>query len=328
MSEVKSVIWLRLDSIGDAVLSSSMLPYVKEKFGEAKITVVCQEHICELYKFCPVVDNIITSPSEYRNGWKSEVRHKEVLEKIRAKNPDVLLNSVFSMHYLSDMKGLEFIPKRYAIRNHYKTKYTDFISMGVKSKKELDYHCDFLKGLGIAVNSLTPQVWLTQDDRKFASKTFQRFNIDPKKVIVLFIGTREAVKTYNRSGEALRGVCKKFGCSVVGVGTAGEYKAIQKELNVIGGGINLSGKLTLRQTAAIIEQCRLTIGPDTGFSHIACAVQIPNVVILGGSYGYRFFPYSNFTSIVNVLNEDGSIRNVKSIPPDKIAKAVEKALNS
>lgn len=328
MCGVKDIIWLRLDSIGDAVLSSPMLPYIKGKFGNAKITVVCQEHIRELYEYCPAVDDVITSPSERSGGWGNELRHKEVLNRIKAKNPDILLNSILSTHRLSDMKGLDFIPKRYAFRNFCEIKYTNLISTRAESKSELDHHCDFLGGLGIVVDSLTPQMWLTNNDRVFALKTFQHFNIDPKKTIVLFVGTRENIKIYDRCGDVLKEVCKEFEYNVVTVGTSREYKMNQHCLDVIGRGINLSGKLTIRQIAAVIEKCQLTVGPDTGFSHIACAVQTSNVVIFGGNEGYRFFPYSNLTTLVSIFNGNDIVKNVKSIPPNIITKAIKKVLSN
>jgi len=324
---IKSIIWLRLDSIGDAVLSSSMLPYVKKKFGEAKITVVCQKYICELYELCPVVDSIIASPSEYGSNWKSETRRREVLEKIKAKNPDILLNSVYSIHCLSDIKGLEFIPKRYAVKNHGKTEYTNFTPIRTESKNELDYHCDFLRGLGIEVSSLQPQIWIGEGDMQKARSLLQ--GVDLNKLIVLAAGARIYSEYCDKYGEALRGICRDLGYCIVAVGSGRHHNTNQKHLNVAcPNGRNLSGKTTLRESAAIIKLAKLAVGGDSGPNHIACAVGTPNVVVLGNSYGYRFFPYSNLTSIVNVLNKDGSIRNVKSIPPDKIAKAVEKALNS
>jgi len=47
------------------------------------------------------------------------------------------------------------------------------------------------------------------------------------------------------------------------------------------GVINLTGKTTLRQMAALMAQCRLYFGPDTGAWHLASALNLPNVVYMG-----------------------------------------------
>ena len=334
--EYKSIIWLRLDSIGDAVLSSSMLPHIKAKYPEAKITVVCQRHVAELYEHCPFVDDIITTPTEancsiFQNG----SQHLEVLTKIKDKCPDLLLNSVYSVHYLSDMNDLEFIPERFAFRNVEIANYTNIISLTNPELLELNKHLKFLESLDIKTNSLEPQIWLTEEDKKFALGIFQKFNLSPEKVIVLFAGARVIEKTYDQCGESVKRVCEEFGYKVITVGTKEEYAMNQKSLDVIGEGINLSGELTIRQTAAIIEQCRMTVGPDTGFSHVACAVQTPNVVILGGGYKNRFFPYSNLTSVISIPMDcwgcnyqckGRELNCLRLISPDMVEKGIRKVL--
>ncbi len=61
--------------------------------------------------------------------------------------------------------------------------------------------------------------------------------------------------------------------------------------------VNLSGKTTLLQAAAILRRCRLAVGAETALAHIACAVSTPNVVLLGGGHFGRFMPYSALTTV-------------------------------
>ncbi len=71
-----NIVWLRPDAIGDNVLASSMLPFIKQHFLSAYIHVICQEHIAEIYHACPYVDEVIafnrgrllSNDIEYRNS--------------------------------------------------------------------------------------------------------------------------------------------------------------------------------------------------------------------------------------------------------------------
>jgi heptosyltransferase-2 len=58
--------------------------------------------------------------------------------------------------------------------------------------------------------------------------------------------------------------------------------------------IDLVGQTTLRQTAAVLEQCDLYVGNDTGPLHIAAAAGTPVVVVmshpLGGDPTWRYSP--------------------------------------
>jgi hypothetical protein len=50
--------------------------------------------------------------------------------------------------------------------------------------------------------------------------------------------------------------------------------------------------------AALLRRCRLYVGAESAGAHIACAVGVPNVVLLGGGHFGRFMPYSAHTSAV------------------------------
>ena len=296
-NRIKNILWVRTDSIGDAVLSSSMLPYVHQVFAGAQITVVCQAHIAPLYEACPFVDRIIIVPSEHK--WQSRAQYEAVIKNIQELHPDILLNSTFATHGLADIPGLEFIPKRVAFRNVRWASYTDIIPTSNRQKPELERHCDFLRGLGADVSSLKPQVWITDEDEQFAEKTFKKYDLRPERTVALFAGARTEHKFYSHYGEALRGICGEAGYNVIALGAAKDYKLNQQNLESIGmDGTNLSGKVSLRQAAAILKRCRLAVGTDTALAHISCAVETPNVILLGGAHFGRFMPYSPLTSVV------------------------------
>jgi len=274
-----------------------MLPYVRERFGGARITVVCQAHIAPLYEACPFVDRIITVPSEHK--WQSRPQYEAVIKEIQKVQPDILLNSTFATHGLADIRGLEFIPRRVAFRNVKWASYTDIIPTDNRQKPELQRHCDFLRALGADVSSLQPQVWITEEDEQFAEKTFKKYALRPEQTVALFAGARTEHKVYKHYGKALRAICKKVGYTVIALGAAKDYELNQQNLNSLGvDSVNLSGQTTLRQAAGILKHCHLAVGADTALAHISCAVETPNVILLGGAHFGRFMPYSRFTSIV------------------------------
>lgn len=298
-NRIKSVLLVRTDSIGDAILSSSMLPYVRKRFDGARITVLCQEHIAELYEFCPFIDRIITVPSEHK--WQSGAQYESLIREIQKTEPDILLNSTFSVHGLSDIKGLEFVPKRLAFRHGMGVSYTDIIPTDRQTKPELARHCDFLRGIGIDVCSLEPVMWITSEDEQFADEIFKKYGFEPAHTIALFAGARVKHKIYEHYGLALRDICRKSGYMVVALGAEDDYEINQRNLEAADiFGANLSGQITLRQTASILKRCRLAVGADTAIAHIACVVKTPNVILLGGAHFGRFMPYSPLTTVVSL----------------------------
>lgn len=332
---VRRIVWLRTDSIGDALLSASMLPHIQRRFDDARITVVCQQHIAELYESCPHVETVITVPCEHR--WESDAQYRQFLGKIRAGNPDVLLNSTWATHGMADLAGLEFIPRRIALRQVRNAAYTQILPTDPAPMPELHRHRDFLRGLGIEVDSLMPAVWLTNEDEQFADHLLRQHGLDPERTVALFAGTRTPHRQYEYYGQAIRSVCAENRLSILALGGAGDLGVNQRNMIASGaGGLNLSGRCTLRQTAALLRRCRLAVGAETGLAHLACAVGTPNVILLGGGHFGRFMPYSPLTTIaalpLDCYGCDWKCRHpcihcVRDLDPGVLAYAFRQALS-
>ena len=179
--------------------------------------------------------------------------------------------------------------------------YTDIIPTGKKLKPELATHCDFLRGIGVYVCSLEPEMWITSSDKQFADEIFKKYGFEPSRTIALFAGARTGHRLYENYGRALHDICRKSGYTIVALGAEDDYEINQRNLEAAGiFGVNLSGQMTLRQTAAILKCCRLAVGAETALAHIACAVKTPNVILLGGGHFGRFMPYSPLTTAVSL----------------------------
>lgn len=57
--------------------------------------------------------------------------------------------------------------------------------------------------------------------------------------------------------------------------------------------VDLSGMTTLPQLAAIVKNSRIFVGSESGPLHIATAVGIPTIGIVGGGHPFRFYPWGN-----------------------------------
>ncbi len=310
-NDIRKILWIRTDSIGDAVLAMSMLPHVKEKYPQARITVLCQDHIAELYETCPHTDNIITfNRSQSMNN---EEYRQSILNELQAVQADICINSVYSRDVLSDYFALSsgsgttialngdisnMSAKELTIINE---KYTLIIPSPGQFRQELQRHRDLLSGLEIKSADLDLSLPLTESDFSFADKILALHGLVPNQTIILFAGAQYEVRLYDHYGEALSNLCKENGFSVVALGTSKDFIINQRNLRATGVRcVNLSGKLSLRQSAALISRCRLAVGAETGLAHIACAVNTPNIILLGGGHFGRFMPYSPLTSAVSL----------------------------
>jgi glycosyltransferase involved in cell wall biosynthesis/ADP-heptose:LPS heptosyltransferase/Flp pilus assembly protein TadD len=345
-THIKSLLFLRPDSIGDNVMAASMLPHLKERYRAAKITVFCQQRVAELYEASPLVHSVIGFDplKAYRNQQYRDL----ILQRLKSLGADLALNPLYSREPLYDLFAIGSgartrvafhgnlcnIPEEVRDRND--GYYTVVIGDDGAPRTEMDYHRHYLAALGIAAPPLTPLLWTTADDEQHADEFFAANGLVPARSVALLPCGQWGEKTYSHYGEALADICREHELTVLAIGTSGEAQAAANILAAIGAPAhNLAGATTLRQSAAILKRCRLAIGADTGTAHIACAVGTPQVVILGGGHFGRFFPYCALTSVVSLplacyqCNWScgyGRAHCLRDVDPAVLARAVTEAL--
>ncbi|NJD38926.1 MAG: glycosyltransferase [Geobacter sp.] len=346
ITKVDRILWVRPDSIGDNVLSASMLPYIRQKFPDSIITVFCQKHVAELYENSPFVDAVLCF--ERTRAKHSEIYRALVSHKLQSVTADYAFYSLYSRDPLYDLFTIHSGARKLiahngdlcvidaTLRNKFNAYYSQIIPSEGTLKPELERHRDYLKGLGIEASALEPVVWTSAEAETFADEFFQIYNLSPERSVALFCGAQSGKRIYSYYGTALAPVCQEKHLTLIALGTASEYSLNQYAIDSSGvSGINLCGKLTLLQTAAIVKRCCLAVGAETGTAHIACAVGTPQVIILGGGHFGRFMPYSHLTSIVflplDCYNCDWKCRFptvhcVKTISPRVITEAVRETL--
>ena len=88
-------------------------------------------------------------------------------------------------------------------------------------------------------------------------------------------------------------ILKKFDANIFLIGTNlhyknyGELEEINKDKIV-----NIAGKFSILESACIVKKSDVFIGNDSGFTHIAKALNVPHVGIIGGGSYNHFFPYN------------------------------------
>ncbi|MEO0272295.1 MAG: glycosyltransferase family 9 protein [candidate division WOR-3 bacterium] len=303
----KTLLWVRTDSIGDNLLSLFMLPYLKRVYNISNLIVLCRTDSEELYQTCPYVNQIITFDS-HLNNINDKYLHN-LLSRINNIKIDIAINPVHSSTELSHILTLNsgarckigFIGDFLCIEPMKKKFYMSYYDYLVPSESHLEIkkNCDFLKYIGIDDVKPFFDIWLTQEDIKWADTFFAENNLDPEKTVALFAGAQHPHRYYFNYGKAIGEVCNEEGLKIVALGSKKDYKVNEINLkDVQVPYVNLCGKTTFRQAVAVISKCRIALGSETSLAHVACFVGTPNVILLGGGSFGRFMPYSPLTTIV------------------------------
>ncbi len=302
------ILWIRTDSIGDAVLSMDMLPRISDHFPGASITVVCQDMTAPLYEACLHVSAVITY--NRTKALSEEGYLHEIIRRVAEVGADWCLHSVHSREALGDLwvkasgaqerVGFGGDLCNMTEEEHHRLDgiYTRLLPPLEAHALELDRHKSFLDTLGIPSANLMPRVWITDADRVRAREILATQGLEPSHTVALFPGAQYAPRRYARYGEALSSLVSEEGLRVVVLGSAGEREFCQEQIQALPGNhVNLAGELTLRESIALLGLVRMAVGAESGLAQACIAVGTSHAVLIGGGHFGRFLPYSPLTTL-------------------------------
>jgi ADP-heptose:LPS heptosyltransferase len=168
---------------------------------------------------------------------------------------------------------------------------------------EIEIYDRVLDFYGLEHAPCAPYMPVGDEARAKARRIWSETGFAPDKTIAAFAAAGTPARDYPLLGAALAPVCKQYGFTVLTLGGKGREREINR--NVVDmlrkqgvPAVDFSGRLQLAESAALLADCRLAAGVDTSLAHIACALSVPNVVVLGGGHFGRFIPYAAETTAV------------------------------
>lgn len=288
---VRGVNW-----VGDAVMTMPALRALKLANNNSRITLLVKPWVSPLFEKDPNVDEIILYKDEYKS-----IAGKLRLSKILREKKfcmAVLFQNAFDAAILALLSG---IPERIGYsRDGRGLLLTKAIEFDDNSKKlhHIDYYLDLLDRSGFKTKKYQPWIYLTLNERIEARNRLRDLK---QPVIAINPGaTYGSSKRWHpeRFAEVAVRVIHELNGSVVILGGPSETGIAEEIIKLISSQfsaclpvgkvlssqlLNLSGKTSLRELAAVISECDLLITNDSGPMHVGYAVGTPIVAIFGST---------------------------------------------
>ena len=288
---------MRLDGIGDTILTSGFIREVRANFPRAHITLLVHSDVRPVVEFCPYVNEVLTLDRKLFNG-----NFVEVMERTAVFCRDNLWQKKFSIAFSPRWHNDTFPyllttwlsgarerigygsypfdnwqgapPPEVAAQDNF------LLTKKIVTPKSIVHDADknfyLLRAAGFKVKKTHMELWYSAEDFQRAKDLLEDIPPHCKKVL-LGIGAREGSRQYpvERYLVALRELAAKDLCFVI-VGGHGEIDAANFiEQNLPSGKVlNLVGKTTLRESEAIAAQADFYLGNDTGNMHMAAAAKV------------------------------------------------------
>jgi heptosyltransferase III len=179
----------------------------------------------------------------------------------------------------------------------------------------------FTKSAGIEISPVRPRVFPRQQDVRFVDK----FEL-PKLFVSIHAGSNEAIKDIpiKTWKHIVRHINKRWNLPVVEIGLKPLAIENANHLNR-----QLSGKLSILQSAEVIRRSILYIGGDSGPAHLANATGAYGIILFGHYRHFqKYMPYTgNYAKgrCCGLLYHDGP---VAEMPLQNILKAIDQRMTA
>jgi len=276
--------------VGDAIMALPTLRAIRECHPQAKISILARPYVADIYRDQQVCDELIPyDPKAEHRGWSGR---EKLIAELRARQFDValLLQNAFDAAWLAWRAG---IPQRigYArdARGFLLTKSISVPKPGEIPAHEKFYYLELLRRAGwLAQLPDVPYITLRVPDaaRQRAAQTLLRAGAHPNalRVAVGAGASYGSAKCWppDRFAQALNAFLSHKDADVILFGTPAELPVSAAiAANLTKPPIDLTGKTPIADLPALLSQCHLFLGNDSGAMHVAAAVGLPVVAIFG-----------------------------------------------
>ena len=313
---------VKLSALGDIVHAMVVLQFIKRFNKEILIDWVVDENYKELLDKHPDINQVFTTKLTQVKKNKSVFQLLTELSKVRKLGPyDIVidLQGLFKSAIISKL-----IPSKKTIGFDKESIRERFASLFYSHKFNFAYENNVIERNSALIEfALELSISRKQLLQKapFLFTRIKQLDIKQsatKKNILLIPGASHISKCY--PPEKFAEITTLIDANFFVIWGNNKEKIMAYEIKKISGNVNICNHLKLDQLIFLISNIDLVIGPDTGPTHIAWAMNIPSITIFGPTPGYRNTFKTNINRFIeseskvdpkNLDKNDNSIINIE-----------------
>jgi len=281
-SAVRKLLCVRLDSIGDVLMTTPAIRACRQSF-DCSVTLLTSPAGAAVARLIPEIDDCITFAAPWMKP-PAERTDEAMIARLRDERFDaaviftVFSQSPFPAAYLCYLAG---IPLRLAHCHenpyHLLTDWAPDPEPASGVRHEVRRQLDLVEWVGARTNDLRLSFGVPSPARKKVQALVKDFG---RPLVVMHPGASAASRRYppESFARAADMLIDAIGCGIVLTGNAGEEDLVQSvQRRMSKPSPSLVGKLSLAELGALIDEADLLISNNTGPAHIAAALGTPVV---------------------------------------------------
>ena len=324
---------VKLSALGDIIHAMVVLQFIKKYNQEVEVDWIVEEAYQDLLKTHPDINNIIIVNIKKVKKKKSFYLLYKELKKLRSFGPYDLVIDMQSLIKSAIISRL--IPSKLTLGFNNSSSRESLASIFYNKTFKLGYDeniiernfklISFALDLPVKLEELSNKLPFLYSEKKHLNINLSNF----KKIIVLIPGASFASKQY--PVENFAEVTHLLDANYLIIWGNDEERLLADKIKDLAPHVNICEKLSIEGLISLISQANLIIGPDTGPTHIAWALNVPSITLFGPTPGYRNTLVTANNKIIEsesdvnpyrIDKNDYSISSIKAIQVVEIAKSL------
>lgn len=299
--EIKKILLVKLDHIGDVILSLPAIRKVRREFPHSKITVLCAPWMKEIFENQPELDEIKTYNYFFERSmdgtkFDDQEKHEELSRLLKCENYDLVIHlrrheqtkrlsadcGDFCLAYSTNpetddithpvpaLKDITGVQSKWHISDQFRTLISP-----------LEDDTDLYKPLSI-----------NQKTKEKVEQYFSLKNFPKDKILIGFhVKAGNEAKQWREEYFARLAdwLIEKKNAVIILSGTAAEKETNEKVMKMMKGKevTSIAGELSLLEYSCFVQKFDYYIGLDTGPTHICGLQGVPILEIFSGFTSYK-----------------------------------------
>ena len=327
--DIRRILLIRADHIGDVIASTVVLGPLKKAFPQAEIDFLTSSWAYDLVKGSPNITRVI----QFDPPWFTR----------RSRRPGEGVRGFFEMARIMRQGRYDLVVDLRGDARHIAAMFLAGvkrrISYGITGggflltdqvpyegpAHETDRNLALLRPLGLDERSSGVRIDFTEKDAEDARAVMGRTSIRGGYA-VMHATPGHDTKDWNEENFAavLKYLSAGKGLAPVLVGSGADSERVRRIIGLSGGdAVDLSGRTRLGMLGPILKGASLFVGVDSGPSHIAAASGIPTVILFSGvNDPLQWAPRGDNVKLVY----PGRNRTLADVRSDEVCAAIDEVL--
>lgn len=280
-NKIRKILFIRVDRIGDLVLSTPALKFLKQKYPRALLAVLVSPSVQTLIEACPFIDEVLAFDEKMN---------------LRREGFDLVIDGMDDYTLKSAILAYQTKAKYRVGYDHHGRGvfFTHSLPAGEYYKPFIDRMIDLTKESDEGVDDRCPELHVPSKAQENVLKYFNDNEIGSNDIVITihpggFYWTQRWVP--QRFAAVADLIVQRYGAKIILMESQREIALINEIRSSMNSKPFVFIGRPIEECIALIKRSQLMICSNSGPMHIATAVETPTVSLIGPQNPDRWWPY-------------------------------------